>query len=215
MTRMRRRADCSPWPALLPAIALSLSACNSIEPTRSGFLEDYASLRPDPANGERLIQVAATDQDWARYRTVVIDAPRIMAPGLDAAAAADLATLLRDALRQEFGRDRGVISATEATTETLRVRVAVTRVMRPIVALNVVLTAVTGPLDNGGAAAEAEILDAASNRRLLAISHAGVGRLDVVGYYSATHHARAELRRFAATLAATTRPSGPFAAAAR
>jgi hypothetical protein len=86
-----------------------------------------------------------------------------------------LRAAMRSALLEAMARERVIVD--KPGVGTLRVRSAITEVVRPNRALNVATSLLAAPLSRGAAAGEAEIVDAVTGRRLAALSWAGDGRI--------------------------------------
>lgn len=158
--RARKRASLA---AALLAIACGwLAGCANQQPTQSGFLSDYRSLRQVDTFG-KVLERRPTPSTLARYSSVYIEPvvnrlPAEIAP----ADAAKLAELTASALKAELGKQWTIVSS--PAPGAIRVRSALTAVRKSNPPVNLVLTAVAVPLINGGLSAEAEFL-AAPNRR--------------------------------------------------
>lgn len=188
--------------SIFAAIAtVTLGGCaTGLDASRSGFLQDYEALRSDPNEPDRM-SYSAPAVDWGRYETFVIERVEVRSEDLSQEDRTALATALQTALSESFGRDR--LATGTPGPGTLRVRAAVTDIVKPNRALNVITGLAFGPVSRGAAAGEAEILDATTGRRLAAISWAGDGAIvEFIGFYTGTGHARTALRRFADETAA-------------
>lgn len=183
----------------------SLGGCaTGLQASQSGFLQDYSALRPNPTEPERL-SFRAEDAQWSQYRSFIVEPVEVRAGDLSTADSQALAQALRQSLSESFAQER---RATDVVgPDTLRIRAAVTEVVHPNRALNLVTSLALGPVSRGAAAGEAEIVDGRTGRRLAAISWAGDGGIaETLGFYTNTGHARAALRRFADETAALARP---------
>jgi hypothetical protein len=185
-------------------LAMSLAACASQALTNTGFLRSYGDLQPIPSDANLLQARAAVQRPvpgaLAQYASVLIEPVVVTAPGLDDEQAGALAAALQQALTTEIGRTWPL--AQQGGAGVLRVRAAITGVTKSNVVLNVITTAAAAPLSNGGAAGEAEIVDARTGQRVAALTWADVKRLsDPLGYYSETGHARALMSDFGAEIA--------------
>lgn len=203
--------------ALALVAAIALSACAGQQTTRSGFLaEDVPSraLAADAADPGTLSYTASAER-LAGFEAVIID-PVTVRPGPNTPATADaavqrgLATAYAEALAEAF-RGRGYRIVETPDGPTLRVRAAITGYERANVALNVLTTLVIAPVTAGGAASEAEVLDAATSERLVALATHSNGTPFLGGphnYYVEYGHARAALQRHARSLAAPLSAAG-------
>ncbi len=186
-------------------LAASLQAgCATQQSTESGFLGDYGGLRSPPAEanlGSGQIKAQRPDRQLlARYDRLIVEPVTVSANDLDPEQAKALTTALSQSLASELGKGWAITD--QPSPATLRVRVAVTKVTQASVPLNILTTTLIGPLSNGGAAGEAEILDAQTGQRLAALTWADQRRFsDIAGYYSATGHARGLMPYFAASIA--------------
>jgi hypothetical protein len=178
--------------------------CATQPSTQSGFIGDYANLSPAPTEanlGDGRIKAQRPDrQALARYDRVLLEHVVIKASNLDTDQVKALTSALSQALVAELGKEWAITNTPGPTA--LRLRVAVTDVTQASVLLNVLTTALIGPMSNGGAAGEAEVLDSQSSQRLAALTWADQRRFsEVFGFYSATGHARSLMPNFASTIA--------------
>lgn len=193
--------------------ALALAACSAQQTTRTGFLEGGAlPLSADAADPDAL-SFAAPPARLAGYRTARI-APVEFRPGAAAPAQPDPAVLddlraayaaaLAEALQAQGYR----IEPEEAgppAPGTLRIRAAITGFERANVPLNVMTSLIIAPVTAGGAASEAEVVDAITGERLAALATHSNATPFLGGphnYYAEHGHARAALARHARALAA-------------
>ncbi|MFH1060164.1 MAG: DUF3313 domain-containing protein [Pseudomonadota bacterium] len=147
-----------------------LAGCAPLQAPSSGFLSDYARLRPDPQQ-EGLAWWEAPGVRWKNYKKLMIDpvAVRLVAgpdqPALDQAEQARLAQALGQAVIKAVAGRYPVVAA--AGPDVLRVRAALTRLKPVQPAANVISTAVLMmPVDVGEAALEAQFVDSVSGRVL-------------------------------------------------
>lgn len=207
---------------------LLLGACAGQGPTRSGFLSDYAALRPTPEHTRDLIYI---DPGYApaRYPRIVVEPvawhPAAGAPERTPEEIADLREAFRARLVAELGQSFTIVepgeAADAAAAATLRVRAAITNTRRanwwinaPVQAAGIGL-AVAGlpggmpPPNPGGASVEIEVLDAADGRRMVALAtYANGVPWAPMGYYTRFGHARRAFDLAAALLRAQLRPGG-------
>lgn len=199
----------------LPVLLLA-SGCRSQGLPETTSLADRAALRPSAERARTLVAAPPADLDRAAYTRVIVEPVGVLARGVDAEAAGQVAAALRDALAENFGRSRQLVDG--PGPGTLRVRVAVTDIttVSPAeIALNVVGTVLLGPVANGGAAVEGEVTDAMTGRRIAALVVADERRFSALsGYYSRTGHARSVVEAFAAELAGLVPPGAARALAA-
>jgi hypothetical protein len=191
-------------PAALAAILL-MGGCATQAVPETRFLQDRNGFAVVDGNARRLV-FAPTGRDLSAYRSVMIESVQIPASSLTPEESAFLASMFQDALMQALGTTR--MLTTTPMPGTLRVRAAITAVTPNNVPLNVILSTVGVPLLNGGAAAEAEALDATTGERVAALVLADERRFSgLLGYYARTGHARAVLGDFANDFAAILRTS--------
>ncbi|NKC31944.1 DUF3313 family protein [Falsiroseomonas selenitidurans] len=189
------------------AALLLLAACAGQQTTATGFL-----AAPPPAAEDGSRAFTAVPDRLRGYRSVWVEevafSPGAGAPEApDAAELAALRASYRAALREAFAaRNYLLLDAAPANpAESLRVRAAITGYERANVRLNLATTLLIGPVTGGGAASEAEVVDATTGERLAALSTHGNATPWLGGplnYYRAHGHARAALARHAAALAA-------------
>jgi len=171
--------------------ALLVLACASPEPPRAtGFLGDYAALRPEegspPDAPDPSLLFIAQDADFASRDEVLVEPVtvwRSVGASEDPALYADLEHLadrFELALRSHLEQDFVLVERPGPTT--LRLRIAITEVPRADAAVGIVSTlpprsarfapdTALAPATRAflaGAAVEAEALDALTNRRLAA-----------------------------------------------
>jgi hypothetical protein len=192
--------------ALASIVAGWLAGCANQQPTQSGFISDYRSLRPIDSFG-KVLEQRPDPSTLVRYSSVYVEPvlnrlPSDIAP----ADAANLADLTAKALKAELAKQWAIVES--PGHGTIRVRSALTAVRKSNPPVNVVLTAVAVPLINGGLSAEAEFFGGVPPRRIGAISWADEGRLNPVGYYSELGHPRELTKDFARAVAAVLDRSG-------
>jgi hypothetical protein len=181
------------------------SGCVQMHPTRSGFLSDYSGLVPvDKKDRVRIKPVDATA--LASIDSFYIEPVQWLADDLGQPASSEKRMIaMRDAfwaaLVKELGKVRPIVS--EFGPQTAVVRAAVTGVQESKPWANLFLAAqIAGPLFNGGAAVEVEVLTP-DNRQIIAESAGFRGHdWDVVGYFWRPNHSRSALRKAARQLAA-------------
>ncbi len=141
-----------------------------------------------------------------RYRSVVIDPVRItgdvletIEPETAAVVRTELARQIRASLAQYFD----VVE--QPSDETLRIRLAVTRITEASPMTNVITSMVVGPVRNGALAVEADILDAAGGGQrglyLWADEGSAIRRRQFSGYFRRATHARQLTEAFGRDLA--------------
>jgi len=183
----------------LAAAALLLGACANQETTRSGFLRDYSLMTPD-ASGALVERAPAS-----RYRAFVVDEVAYL-PGArsEAATAAEIAELrahYKAAAVKVFAQH--YVQTAAPGPDVLRIRLAITGIDKADATLNYIATPLVGPVSNGGASSEAEIVDSTTGKRLAALSaHTNANPFTggLFEYYTRLGHAKAVLARHAAEL---------------
>jgi hypothetical protein len=185
-----------------------LCGCASETVTHSGFLSDYSQLAPTQGNDKYLVRLPPAGLDLTHYKGVVIDPPKILAPGLTDEQRRRLSSDLTNALSMGFADHLPITSV--RGPGILCVRTAVTDVHQANVTLNVATMLILPPLSNGGAAAEAEITDAGSQQVIAQLAFADVrGPSAPTGFFSKTGHAKRVLDDFAGKTVALVYPAGP------
>jgi len=190
-------------------LAASLAACAGQQTTRTGFLDPAGPALA--ADREGALTFTAAPAVLARYEAVFIE-PVVFRAGPatpaapDPAVERDLAEAYRTTLAEAFAaRHYRVLDALPAApVRTLRVRAAITGHERANVALNLATTLLLAPVTAGGAASEAEVVDAATGERLVALATHSNGTPFLGGphnYFRQHGHARAALARHARDLA--------------
>jgi hypothetical protein len=195
----------NPPSMLLAAAALLLGACANQETTRSGFLRDYSRMAPD-ASGALVERAAGGPQAVAaRYRAFMIDdvayLPGARSEHASAAEIAELRAHYKDAAVKVFAQHY-VHTATPGP-DVLRIRLAITGIDKADATLNYIATPLVGPVSNGGASSEGEIVDSTTGKRLAALSvhtNANPFKGGLFEYYTRLGHAKAVLARHAAEL---------------
>lgn len=191
--------------SLLLAMMLgAASGCVQMYPTRSGFLTDYSQLvqvdKKDRIRTNVVDAVALAQIDSFYIEPVEWLADDLGQPASSAKHEAALRTSLEGALAKELGRIRPVVD--EIGPGTARVRAAVTGVQESKPIANLFLAVqIAGPLFNGGAVAEVEVISP-QGTQIAAQSVAKNGRdWDVAGYFWRPSHPKSALRQVARQLA--------------
>lgn len=179
-----------------------LGGCASGPATRSGYLVDYSRMQQVSESDSVLVQAPPPGFDASRYHAVKIDEPHVMVIELSAEERAQLSNVFRQALIDEVGNRRPVVQT--AGPGVLVVRSAITSASKANVALNVVTGILAYPVSRGGAAAEAEVLDGQTGKRIAALSWSrrGAKISQFTLPYTRLGEARAGLRAFADRLGA-------------
>lgn len=152
-------------------VVLAVGCASPVTP--SGFLGDYSTLKPlseDPA----ILYFEKPNVDWKPYAKLFFDplvvyySPDARNRQIDPAELNKLTDYFYRAVVDAVKDAYPIVSKREPGV--LRIRAAITDLVPASPAVNVVTTAaVMIPLDMGGAAMEAEFLDAVTNERLAAI----------------------------------------------
>ncbi len=186
------------------------TGCASMKPTQSGFLGDYSRLEPTGAflnwgiGRHRSLVSGPCPQDLEGVDSFYIEPVVWLAPETDWLGHNEdrrdrVGQALQKALCERFGKIRPVVAT--PGPGTARVRAAVTDVASARVFLNIVASIVWGPVSNGGAVVEAEVIrpDGRSFAAIVAASEGGM--LDIVGFYTRSGHGKKAVRRVAGELA--------------
>lgn len=183
------------------------AACATQQTTRTGYL-GVAPLTPVGAKGSRALAYSAEHQIRTPYKAVLVEAPAFQSgpntprnPKPEDVAA--LTTAYRESLKRHFGQRYAI--AERPGPGVLRVRAAVTGYDLADVTVNVLLTPLVGPMSNGGAASEAEVLDSQSGERIAALATHTNGSMWGGGpmkFFKARAHAERALDLHAKRLAA-------------
>lgn len=191
--------------APLAALAL-LAGCAAGPAPRSGFLSDYSALEKVRKSDSLLEQRPPAGFNARAYRAVSIEEPRILVDGLGEADRAQLAAAFREALVERL--DGRLPLVDQPGPGVLHVRAAIVSARRANIAVNVVTGLLGTPISRGGVAAEAEVLDGGTRRRIAALSWARRGaKITQIGLsYTRLGEARAGLREFARRLASLFAP---------
>lgn len=183
---------------LLSALS-TLSACTDQKLTQSGFINDYSKLQEvsgsenDDRGKEKIYR--NPNFDAANYFRVVISPVLVSAKSDDEDQRKQydaLGHLIEKKLSDNFSKKLQVVTQPEANT--LLVRTSITGVTESSPIANVATTAlIAAPLLNGGLSVEAEVLDAATGERLIAITWANEGSIwrwdQITGSFSRYEHA--------------------------
>ena len=192
------------------ASMLVAPGCVQMHPTRCGFLSDYrcmarveSRLRVIGKGDARLVRWAGAS-DLHNIDSFFIEPVAWLADDLGQPAGSRssrerVRLALREALAERLGEIRPVVR--EAGPRTAVVRAAVTGVQEAKPIVNTMILAFSGPLFNGGAVVEVEILSP-DGEQLSAESIAVQGRdWEVVGFFHRSRHTERAVRRAAAVLA--------------
>ncbi len=182
-------------------LVMSLAACAAGPAPRSGFLKDYSGLTKVGKSDSLIEQRAPAGFDPAAYRAVLIEPTVIEIESLSDDDKAKLSAAFRDALIERVNGRLPVVET--AGPGVLRVRTAIISARRANVPINVVTSLLLTSVSRGGVAAEAEVVDGGTGRRIAALSWARRGaKITQPGLsYTSLGEARSGLRAFAARLA--------------
>lgn len=183
------------------AAALLATACAATPAPRSGFIGDYSRLEPVRSSDSLLEERPAPGFDLTRYRAIVIEPTEIRAEGLRQTDQQMLAQVFREALLEQLDGSLPVVET--AGPDVLRVRSAIIEARRANVAVNAITSLLAAPVSRGGVAAEAEVLDGGTGKRIAALawSRRGAKIAEIGLSYTRLGDARSGLRAFAVRLA--------------
>ena len=203
-------------PTLALLSLLLLGACANQQTTNTGFIQAQAgkpvALVADTEEADRKI-FTAPPAVLAGYHSFILEEVALRpGPQMPADTAAevrdDLKQTYADALRQAFGARLKQVQ--HPGPGVLRVKAAITGFERANVALNVVTSALVGPVTAGGAASEAVVVDSQTLAPVLALATHSNGTPLMggpVGYFTQHGHARRALVRHAQELAGLMTPA--------
>lgn len=191
--------------SLLLAMLLGASCgCVQMHPTRSGFLSDYSQL-VQVDRRDRIRANVVDAEALARIDSFYIEPVEWLADDMGQPASSDrieakLRNSLEMALLKELGTIRPIVS--EIGPGTARVRAAVTGIQESKPFANLFMAVqIAGPLFNGGAVAEVEVIGP-QGQQIAAQSVAFYGwEWDFPGYFWRPAHPKTALRRAAKQLA--------------
>jgi hypothetical protein len=190
-------------------LAIGLTGCASVKPTQTGYLSDYSHIEKKPTlvnwglGYHKVLIREPTPAELTGIDSFFIEPIGWLCPENDWLANDPTrrervtATLDRN-LRDRFGKIRPIVST--PGPNTARVHAAVTDVASARNITNILASIVFGPISNGGAAIEAEVLrlDGSQIAAVTGASHGG--GLDMIGYYVRSGHAKKSVRRLAGDL---------------
>ena len=187
-----------------------LSGCVQSYPTRSGFLTDYSHLRPiysgcrPIGRDETRFVRSAAPRALENIDSFYIEPVRWVADDLgQPASTPENAERIRHALEISIANELGTIRPIVSTVgpHTARVRAAVTGVQESKPIMNLVTFILTGPLFNGSATAEIEVIDPCGVQ-IAAESIAKRGKeWDLLGFFQRSRHSESALQQVAEQLA--------------
>lgn len=178
---------------LLVLVALVLSGCAAQKTTNSGFLAHYEQLQVSKDNtGDFIYQ----SPDISKYHAFIVDEP-VFIPGeksdkgVDVDDIVEIKSAFKDAVIETFSERYRHTNA--VGSDVMRIKLAITGVEKPIYWLNYLATALAGPVSNGGASSESEIVDSVTGKRLAALcthTNADPFHGGILGYFTSYRHAR-------------------------
>ena len=193
---------------LISALTVILAGCVDMHPTRSGFLTDYDQLQPlGKRDRIRLMPVdpaALENVDSFYIETVAWLADDLGQPASSDNKRAAITEALQFALAKELEPIRPVVGAIGPRTALVRAAVTGVRESKPLA--NLALLIQTGPLFNGAASAEIEVISP-DGVQIAAESVAYRGyEWDLIGFFFRSKHAESAMRRAARRLADDLEP---------
>jgi len=188
---------------LISALTVLLAGCVDMHPTRSGFLTDYGQLEPlgrfDRIRFMQVDPAALAEVDSFYIEEVAWLADDLGQPASSDKKRAAISEALQWALANELEPIRPVVGV--VGPRTALVRAAVTGVQESKPLANLVVLVQTGPLFNGAASAEIEVISP-DGVQIAAESVAYRGyEWDLVGFFTRSKHAESAMRRAARRLA--------------
>lgn len=134
-------------PTVFALLALAACAGRSVGDEGSGFLDDYSALEKGRGDEAQLLYIDP-EASFASYDRIIVDPVTVWTAGEPSEELRELADHLDAALREQLAREFALVE--DSSPGTLRLRAAITG------------------WTVSGISAEAEILDAATDRRLVA-----------------------------------------------
>lgn len=152
----------------------SCASCANLEPTRTGFLSGYDGLEVRESDLDGVLAHRA-EARWTDYGTVVVEPVVLKGDAAESEVALALAAHLQQQLREQLQPSGG------AGQRRVIVRAALTGFDLVDPVLNTLsLVALWITLDNGGAAVELELIDAATTTPIYRLSAADTGSVFAV-----------------------------------
>ena len=169
--------------ALILVVA-TLGGCGASQRAYSGFLGDYSNLEPSPRiDGAKVYR--APDFDLSKYNQFIIDpigvefAPDASGSAVDPKVLTEMTQYFRGKLIEGLSKNYRVVD--KAGPGTMQVRIAITDLKKATPALNIHPATKLSGVGLGAASVEAECVDSATGKRLIAFVHTRSGdRLAVV-----------------------------------
>jgi hypothetical protein len=175
-----------------------------MHPTRSGFLADYSQL--EPVDKRAHLQVKPVDPcalinvDSFYIEPVAWLADDMGQPANSEGAQEAISNALHESLEKELSCIRPIVDDVGPRTAIVRSAVTGVRESQPIVNA-ILVTQIVGPLFNGGATAEIEVIDP-QGHQIAAESVAYRGHdWDLLGFFWRRRHPESAVRRAAEQLA--------------
>ncbi len=209
-----RTSDSRPSSRLGPVLWLLIFACMStgcasVKPTQTGYLSDYSHLESSGARlnwglGYHRVNVREpTPAELVGVDSFYIEPVAWLCPeddwlGKDKTRRERVTKALEVSLRERLGPIRPIVET--PGPRTARVHAAVTDVSSARTITNVLASIVFGPISNGGASVEAEILRPEGGQVAAIAGASHGGGLDVIGYYVRSGHPKTSVRRLAGDL---------------
>lgn len=190
----------------LLACVVALASCTTAPPAQSGFLKNYADLKPDRHGNPGLLWWEKPEFNWKKYRRLMLDPVIVLYH-----SGVKNSKIQSDDLKQLTDEFRNIVitelHGSFPVVETpgpdvLRVRTAITEIIPANPALNALTTVVAFvPLDMGGAAIEAEFIDSSNNEIMATMVERKLGTpFDLKSGFTSLGHARASFKVWAAEL---------------
>lgn len=189
---------------LVLTLVCTAPGCIHMHPTQSGFLADYSQLEP-VGKKDRLLVKAVDSAALQNVDSFYIEPVAWLADDMGQPANSNkdqeaIRNALQEALEKELGCLLPIVD--EIGPQTAVVRSAVTGVRESMPIMNMILiTQIVGPLFNGGASAEIEVIDQ-QGTQIAAQSVAYRGHdWDIIGFFWKRQHSKSAMRRAAKQLA--------------
>jgi hypothetical protein len=189
---------------LLLALGPMAIGCVEMSPTRSGFLTDYSGLR-EIKHHRRVRVLPVNLQELAEIDSFYIEPVEWLADDMgQPASSPNRAEKIRHALEEQLAcrleEILPVVELEEIGPRTAIVRAAVTGVQESKPLINLLLVTQVGPIFNGGASAEIEIIGP-SGHQVIAESVAYTGHeWELLGFFKKSEHSVSAMRRAAKRL---------------
>lgn len=176
--------------------AALLSACPSQETTRTGFLNTYDHMRIAEDDKDALVYKAPAKMAYTRFMVDEVT----YAPGqksekdVTPEQIAEIKKSYQDAAIKTFSKRYQYTN--QPDYGVMRVRLAITGIDKANSTLNYVTVALVGPVSNGGASSESEVIDAMTGEKIAALAtHTNADPINggVFEYFTKTGHAKSVL----------------------